>query len=278
MLGTVLPILPNRRLRGGLESVALPLPTGDWHHGVQVTPVCGVDPFVWGCNSASQSPPNDQKPITPILSSVQFDSTSIGVLVDCDGGMGSLGMIESTIASSGWDRTVFKKLVDILSNGIVGTVNPNPSLQSVATLPDGWDVNAPADLVNSLQGIMDSACSCWNADLVIHVPVQYLSYFLNLQLVLWNEQLEQYMFGAFKVSFDCYPNIGPDSLDEDAIPATDGSEVWIYASGPVYYALASPEEIKTRDWQQNKSRVEDIAGAIVAFEPCCVSAVKAKVC
>lgn len=278
MLGVVLPILPGRRHRGGLESVALPLPTSDWHHGVIVTPVCGVEPFVWGCESASREAPDDVKPITPILDSEQFDSTLIGVLVDCDGGPGALGSIEEIIASEGWRRTAWQAMAGILHNGEVGTAAPNPSLESVAILPPGWDPLVPAGIVPSLQGLLDAACTCWNADLVIHVPVQFLPYFLRLYLVEWDNDDQVYRMGAFRISFDCYPNVGPDSLGPDAEPNPDGSEVWMYATGPIYYGIVDPEIIRTREWRQNKSRVEDIAGAIVAFEPCCVMAVKATVC
>jgi len=275
VLGVPLGILQGGRHRGGLESVAVPIPTSDWHSGVQVTPVCGVEPFVWGCASSSGEP--GEKPITPILPSEQFDSTMIGVMVDCDGGPGALGKIEATIASEGWQRTAWQRLATVLHDGEVGADDSNPSLQNVATLPVGWDVNNPADITNSLQGIIDAACTCWNADLVIHVPVEYLPYFLEKNLVSWDKDDQVYRLGSFRVSFDCYPNLGPSNLGPDAIPAADGSEVWMYATGPVYYGIATPEMIQTREWRQNKSRVEEIAGAIIAFEPCCIAAVKALV-
>lgn len=276
-----LPIQVQRPLKGGLASVMMPIPVGesDWRTGVQITPVCGLEPFVWGCAS------DGDKDVSSVEATVEFQATTIGVEVECgpNGPHSPIGDIARDTAARGLERTRWSRLAQVLhdgevAGGNVGSWTTNPSLQSTATTPDGFDPDNVAGITSTLAGLLDGLCGCWQADVVVHVPVGFLPYFVRATLVEWDASRELWTMGGFDFSFDCYPNLGPPAVEIASPTPTDGSEVWMYVSSRPMAGWSSEEIVAARKVQLNEYIVEASRGAIVAFDPCCTLAAKATVC
>lgn len=266
--------------RGGLESVVRPVPGSvvEWRGGIDYTPSCGVSPFIWGCDRDGGVDPDSEKPQGELEEAVFFDSVTIGVQYSCLPGSETLSPIGDLVSDSAryaYDRYRWQRLAQVLSDGVVnGAGGANPSLQSVAEVPDGFDPDAPAGIPSTIQGMLDSQCSAWDAQRVLHVPQQYLPHFLTQYLVEWDADVGVYRMGTHLVSFDCYPNLGPEG-DE---PAEDGSEVWMYMTDAPMAAFDSEVIESATHVRLNRTTASAESGAIIAFNTCGVVAAKALIC
>lgn len=276
-----LQIQPQKPLRGGLQGVVSPMPLTEeeWRTGVQLTPVCGLEPFVWGCAS------EDEKPVADIEDYSEFSSTMIGVEVQCgpNGPNSPIGDIARRIARQGLERTRWSRLAQVLSDGVVGGGSVggwavNPSLQSEALTPSGFDPDNPAGIAPTLQGLLDGLCACWQGDIVFHVPASYLPQFVRQYIVEWDSARGVWTMGPYDFSFDCYPNLGPEAVEDVTPTAQDGSEFWIYATSRPLAAFSREMAFDARGVDRNNYLVEALRGAIVAFDPCCAFAAKAATC
>lgn len=289
-----LPIQPPRLLRGGLASVAVdvPLPVEEWRTGVIWTTQCEVDSFVWGCDSAERGGGGQVKPAAALgADEPEFYPGVIGARTTCDiaGSRTIIGDRVRTIAEQMLDRTRYGQLAQILADGDVGrdaagVPDRNPSVVYDGQVPANFNNNSPSTLRGTMQGLMDAACTCWDQQLVFHVPRPYLAQFLHERLVVWDEADGVYRMGDHLVSFDCYPNIGPDqdfagnAQPDQNVPAADGSEVWIWAtSRPMIGLDEVMDDYSHRDVRQNSYDVVAEQGAIVMVDPCCIYAAKAVV-
>lgn len=283
-----LQIRPQKPIRGGLESVATPLPMTeeDWRTGVQIQTVCGLEPFVWGCASVTDpEDPDTWKPVADILPYSEFSSTMIGLEVACgpNGPNSPIGDIAKRIAQEGLERVRFSRLAQVLANGDVGGgatagFGTNPSLQEDSSNPDGFVLATPAGILTTIQGLLDAVTDCWQTDVVFHVPLSFLPHFLDNHLVEWDAERGVWHMGPYEFSFDLYPNLG-SAADELATPtATDGSEVWIYVTSRPLYAFSREMTIAARKQRLNEYVVEALRGAIIVFDPCCAMGAKAQVC
>lgn len=135
----------------------------------------------------------------------------------------------------------------------------------------------PAGLANTLQGLLDqAACSCWGrGELYLHVPLQYLPYFLEQSLIVWDDNTPK--LGPINVVFDCYPNT-PPTVNTGGAANVDGSEVWLYLTGPQYIGVGDVLTTDTGYLQQNTNVSLVERYAIGVFDGCCVYAAKAVVC
>lgn len=280
-------IQPPKMLRGGLKSVAGDLnalmPVSEWRTGVQYTPQCDIDGFIWGCEGSSVVADDGLKPNTPPGSASDIYPGTLGVRSQCNigGRQTVIGDVVRQVAEQGLERARYSLLADIMYDGEVGRATPNVSFKTDATVPAGFDPLVPAGIVNTMQGLLDAACTCWDQQLVFHVPVAYLPHFLAKYIVEWDEGAGVYRMGAHLVSFDCYTNLGPDAVDpDDRIPAADGSEVWIYATGAPLIGLDPDIDVHSSilDARINLYNVVAEQGGIVLMDSCCIVGAKAAVC
>lgn len=263
---------------GGLASVAAPLPLTEpeWRTGVQLTSLCGLEPFVWGCSSS------DDKPVYATGDTVEFQSTTIGVEVACgpNGPNSPIGDIARKSAVEGLKRSEWQRLAIVLSDGVVGggsvgSFGSNPSFQSEAVLAPNLDVTDPRGLVATVTDVLGVLCECYQSDTVLHVPAKFLPYFLAETLVEFDVSSGTYKLGVFDVSFDCYLNLGTPAAEILQPTATDGSEVWVYASTRPMIAMDRVVTVGSTQVQQNEYLYEASRGAIAVFDPCCLFASKA---
>lgn len=271
---TAEPIAPIRhtRLRGGLFTSAGPLtglPNGrDWRSGVNFTPSCGGAVQTWACDT-----PYPEKTATDSAEAVRFDTFLIYAEVRCDGGFGREQIQE--LAQLDIDKGDSAALARELHGNESG--NGNPSLQSTAV--DKSIDAGPQSLANSLQALVGVACECNIGDLMFHAPIWTLPEWEKNDLVEWDGT--RYRLGEFTVSFDCYPNIGPDESEvygpNDA-PADGSGEAWIYVSGSVEREVGQTMRDITLNQRINENVAIAERLAILRFDPCCVAAVKASVC
>lgn len=173
------------------------------------------------------------------------------------------------LARIGLDRTLSQGVALQLQTNPLGT--SSPSLNSVAT-----DITpvVPTDVENTLSGLLSITCECGLPEIVLHAPLRSLPFLIERHLVEWDEGRGVWHMGPYTFSFDCYSETGPGGVDT----AADGSEVWIYATGPVEWSIGPaevvgrPESISVRT-NDALSLIEHLS--IVRFDTCCVYAARA---
>lgn len=284
---TPLPIQPRPPIRGGLASVAAPLPDGtDWRLGVEVRSSPDTDVFVWNdpCNDQGVllddfSPLLDNKPVVDAGPAFRFYPIAVGKIVQCGPGATetTIGDIARQQASGSLDRQVHKALAAALHGKLqaVGQYGSNfensTSIQTNFVTPDGFDDLNPGNIRGTMQGLLDSVCGCSNSDPVFHIPRAWMPHFID-EIVTWDEATGKFWFGPHEVSFDCYPN--------ELVPYTtnpDGSEVWIYATARPMVAVEEEDVTTVLTRSQNNWSVRVERHAIVAFDATCVYAAKATI-
>lgn len=295
---TPLPIQPRPKIRGGLDSVVVPLPVGEdeWRRGVSITGEIDADLHAWdatGCveegYTVDDPDPIDEKPATaPGYDSGMFYPTMIPRHVECNigGAHTSVGDIITGLARSSFERTQYRTLARILHGRLQvmdGAGTPNPSMSGGWTgdqpiYPDGFDPENPGSIMGTIQGLLDIVCSCSNSDPVFHIPRAFMHYFLVNGLVQWDEAAAAFRMGPHLVSFDCYPNLGSDVLEQATPTADDGTEVWIWATQRPMVALGAVDEVTITERRQNKYNALVERPAIIAFDTICRTAAKARVC
>lgn len=263
------PIPPIRHTSGpgGLlqSSAELVVPAGaDWQRGVNFSASCGGSVGVWAA-----CPPSDDKTAAAAGSNVSFGTFQLYAEVECEGGFGRAQIEE--LADLDLQKGSSAALARELAGNISG--NGNPSLQSSAI--DRTSLAGPQSLSNSLQALLGAQCECEIGDLMIHAPVWTLPEWLKNDLVEWDGT--RYRLGAYVVSFDCYPNIGPDDAEGDT-PLPGSGDVWLYVSGTVETRLDTVTKFTDIEERLNITTAMVERLALLRFDPCCVRAVKAKVC
>lgn len=260
---------------------AVPGSVEDWRGGIDYTPSCGTDPFIWGCQRDGSGDVDSEKPQGDLSEAVFFDSVTIGVQYTCNPSAKTLSPIGDLVSDSAryaYQRFRWQRLARVLVDGQVNAFTLiNPSFQSVAQVPAGLDVDNPSGIVTTIQAMLElSQCTSWDAQRVLHVPQQYLPHFLNQYLVEWDNDAGVYKMGQHLVSFDCYPNVGPQpDLDPGA---DDGSTFWMYMSDAPMAAFDSEVIEAATHVRMNRYTASAESGAIIAFNPCGVVASKAIVC
>ena len=124
---------------------------------------------------------------------VQFWPTLVGVETQCvrrDMG-GPIGDMQVQVAQVGLTRTEWAVAADVLYDGNIGNLSTlieqngaNPSFFSEGQVLPSQNYATPADLDNTIQGLLDAACSCFGEQVTLHVPQQYLPHFLQETIVM----------------------------------------------------------------------------------------------
>jgi hypothetical protein len=238
---------------------------------------------VWGCDQGHDTGEGNitEKPITSPSSEVLVNPGVVGVVSECDvaGRKSIVGDRQRQVAELGLQRVQWNLAAEILYSGDVGLAAANPSFKTSATIPAGWDPLVPSGIEETIEGLLEAVCDCWHGQLVLHVPQQFLPHFLVRSLVVFDVSADVYRMGAHLVSFDCYPNLGPDDAAPNEDPAADGSEVWMYVSPPPRIEFGANFELaEALTPLQNVSAVRAERPVIVALDPCCVIGAKAGIC
>lgn len=274
-----LPLQPRTPLRGGLASVAqpVPLPESDWRGGVFYTPQVAGTAFRWGCAVDAET----LKDVSDTPGSELFDSTTIGVLYECGPGARntSIGDILEASAVSDFRAQRWSEAARLLQDGVVysgeNAGGLNPGLKD-ATLAPLFVEAANGTLREAVAQVLQISCACLRSDPVLHVPRQYLPHFLAEALVQWDPARSLYHMGPIDVSFDCYANEGTAAVEAGGNPtAADGSEVWIWATSRPLVSWSSEEIVGTVHAQRNENYVRVEQGVIAMIDPDCIYAARA---
>ena len=283
-MSAILPLPRPPRIRGGLETVSVPLvgldgeplTEAEWNKGVIHTNAAQGETFVSGYGGGSYgTDPDSVKPTIDNPDAELFMPVTLGAIFECQMNApgGTLGDVSQQRAVSLLERRTYSDLAEILLTGEnyrCDSGDQNPGFIANGELAINGDVGGSPRGV--LQGLLDGVCGGWESDPVFHIPRAWMSQFIG-ELVHWDEANEVFRFGPHRVSFDCYPNEGPTG----STPANpNGSEVWVWASLPP--KLAVSEEISTtlvRTELQNRYQARAEREAIIAFDTGLVLAAKA---
>lgn len=269
LLGRLGPM--NRgKLRGGILSAARPLPAdyNTWKQGVNFNTAC-----------IQQSDENNRTQRECVENDDAPDK-----LIDTVGGVAEFDpfLVYAGVECSTWlERGDLEKLTQIgfdarLSQAVALELQTSTTSERLndATVIMGDSI---ADVTNTLSGLIGTmACTCYQNDILIHAPVRALPFFIEHRLVQWDNARGLWHMGPIDFSFDCYSEVGPGDDDGE----DDGSTVWLYATGPVEYAIGPAVTVGRPDGlvigtNEELSLIEHLA--IVRFDPCCTYAAKALV-
>jgi hypothetical protein len=263
--GRLNPIETGGRLRGGLLSVARPLPASydDWRQGVNFNSDCAVNVGYSLCFDPEDA---TDKTITSVGDVLVFAPFMLYSGAECSQWIPGDELM--ALARSGMERGLSAKFSRQLQEDASGS--GSPSMNSVAT-----DITpgSPADVTNTLSGLLSSALECGIQDLVFHANLRILPFLMEKDLLEWDDTLGYYRFGQYPFVLDDYGSTGPGAVDE-----ADSSEAWIYVTGPIEFAVGdeySPEHDPLVRQNDSVKLVERLG--ILRFDECCVQAALAKV-
>lgn len=267
LLGRADPIVTGG-LKGGLLSVARPIPGSvEWEQGVNFNSDCGTDVGYSVCFDPEDA---TDKNISTVGDGVEFTPFMLYHGTECSTWLDTAELL--ALARSGFVRGESAAFARQLQSDAAGT--GNPSLNNVASVLPGT-----ADVVNVLSALISAVCECGFGDVVFHTNIRALPFLKERHLVHWEDGSAEFQggptetpgwyFGPYKFDFDCYGATGPGDVDEEE----DGSNVWIYATGPI--EIASSQELVAPGQPTVRTNValqlvESLN--ILRFDPCCVKA------
>lgn len=256
---------------GSLISSALRLPSNvDWSNqsGVEYLPeACGIAERFLYCDDED---PSKVDPVVP--EPLQFRPFVIYYPEGCS---------PLSISPEDWETRAQHGLTAHESAALAleltiseGAVNPSLTSTAVDVSPV-----TPNRIPQTLLGLIHSMTDCgYHGDITFIAPAWALPIFLQENLLTLSNGV--YKVGHHTVIFDAgFPNF-PPLLGADP---TDG-QVWIYAVGPIEYALGEvvsygvAESKKGASARMNSVYVIAERPAIVRFDTCCVFAALAEVC
>lgn len=267
----VSPLKPikHAELRGGLQSVARPLETDgrDWTGGISFNEACDIIGGGVSCED-----PAVEKTLTELGDPVEFNPFLLYNLERC-AGIGRFDGLQA-LSNEHLRRTENRNLAIQLHDASFSPAGDlDPSLQSSATDVTGG--GGAVGIKETLCGLVQAICEFHIGEIVFHAPLKVMPSMLFDNLVLWNATANRYEFGHYSVSFDCYPNVGPDSTG-NIVPADN--EAYIYVSGPVEFAKGTIQSVQNFDQHINEHLAREERLAILRFDPCTVIAANAEIC
>lgn len=251
------------RLAGGIiaSSRVLPASFDEWRQGINFNTSCNPNGTgLTGCIN-----PDDpfDKTISQLGDVAEFEPFLAYSGRECSTWVTSQELLDA--ASQGLEATISHAFATQLQTGQIGS---NPSLNSSAT-----DITpvSPVDIVNTFSGLVQAICACGINDITFHINLRAIPFLVERHIVTWDSISGNWKHGPYNVSADCYGSVGPDDSEE----AEDGSEVWVYVTGPVEFAVGDLVQTEGLDVAVNgKSELVERLG-ILRFDPCCVYAAKA---
>lgn len=264
MLSLHIPQLPRTGQPGGLVAASRRLPgdlsLDDWRGGVAFNKGCHTGGGTTRCDL------NLSKLVSQIGDVAEFEPDLLWTPVfECD--LSNLDVTREA-ARMHLETVTGELIVAALESG----GGSNPTFIDAAT-----DITpaTPSGFAASIAGLVEELAGCNVFDVFIHIPIGYESYLLQAGLIEWDAMAGIYRMGPHTVVFDKYSNVGPTGSPP---PAGDGSQVYVYASGPVYLELADVMLIEHRGPAANTHRVTAERMSITVFDPCCVAAALVEVC
>jgi len=288
-----------------LLTVARPLPDGtDWRSGIAWSSACLLDTHNWPyCPDAATLTAG--KTLAPGAGPlVATDPFVVYTGVECDWVEGPLGDDLSTLCSGMNDAHLAYGISQALwmGVGLPSVADPNyglpPTLRRTA---QDVSIGGVATELNDVVGALlqhYEACTTGDGGAVIHLPTVMLPGALGGTgggaRVCWPEgNFYRGPAGSVVSAGPGYPHGHTPQGPLGAGPLVSGtppnevyqgnafSEVWVYVSGPVEYAVGTTEMVPPDDAQRrvptrlNRYDVVAERSAIVRFDPCCVFAAKA---
>lgn len=251
--------IPAESTPGGFLRASRLLPEGiDWKGGVTFSGSCG------GAERAGCSYGVDVWNVATKGDPVEFDPFMVGAAVKCDGApdIEDLRQLAQIRLRRGMSGQFARELHT--SHPDVG----NPDLVTTAT--DITPLTVPC-MENAIAGLLSAADDCGGGELTLHVPLVALASLMKVDLVDFSDG--RYRIGGHTVIVDAYPNTPPTG---GAAAGTD--EAWIWATGPVEYAVGQNANVEHFTGVLNESVVVVQEQAILRFDPCCSYAILAGIC
>lgn len=276
-----LPVQPNPRRRGGLESIArdLPLSLEEWRTGVRFTPPGADAPFVWptGCVVPAAA---EKGFVEGVGQGELFNPLVVGNGVECMPGRSAVGDLVRDNATRGLELRRFEQLAVAMFTGGTGgdEADNNPSLQALpasVTAP-GVDPLLPKRGRLAMQGLMNAMCIYGGSDWVVHAPLASLPVMRN-ELGLTHGDDGVWRMGDLDFSFECTPIEGPTEVEDVTPTATDGSEFWLWITRRPLIAWDEPLPVRENiDTARNRRVVLAERPAILVFDTTAVLAAKVR--
>lgn len=250
------------RLAGGLLASARPLSGGinDWRQGITFTSLCSSGHGVSHCVDPEDAV---EKDINGVSEALTFDPFIVYNGVTCSTYSTTEELLD--LARRGLESTISGTYARELQGDALDS-QTNPTLNSEAT--DITPAGGPSDLTSTLSGLVSASVECGMADLVFHANVRILPYLLRDNLVEWSEAEQIWKVGPWAFSLDDYQPTGPGGF----VPAEDGSEAWVYVTGPIEVAFGAEIDIDGVDVLENERVVLAERLGILRFDTCCVQA------
>lgn len=249
--------IPAESTPGGFLRAARLLPEGiTWNGGVTFTQSCGGAERA-GCSYGVDVWTADDKG-----DPAEFDPFLVGASVKCSGApdvadLKQLANIKLARGRSGqFARELYASAVG------------NPDLETSAT--DITPGTTPC-VDKAIAGLLTTAADCGGGDITIHAPTVVLASLMSFNLVSFEDG--RYRLGGHTIIVDDYGNLPPTGG-----PAAVAGEAWIYATGPVEYALGAKPDTEHFTGRLNESVVVAQQLAILRFDPCCSYAILASIC
>lgn len=300
-MSSIMPIQPFRPVRGGLESVARPLPAQvakveDWRTGVRVSgDYVGDDSaFIWpvGCEP-SEAYGESGKPIDDydFRDWYEFQPGFVAGAARCDADVRNsvIGDAARGRALRSLERNRWRQLASQFYSGNTGAGATQPGLYNFDGInssgfqaPAGFDAANPNGIRETIAGLLDAQCDgCGlTADHAFFVPAAYQPYFdAALPSMRWDDAAGVWKWGDWRFVFDCFPNVLPpdNSYELTQATATDGTEAWIFLAPVPYVAFDDIIDIQVRTVEQNTRVVVAEQPSILAYDPGCTYGAKALV-
>jgi hypothetical protein len=242
---------------GGFTRAARLLPDGiDWKGGVTFSGSCG------GAERAGCDYGVDVWTVEDKADPVEFDPFLIGASLKCSGAPDMEELV--TLVDNRMVRGTSGQFARELHTSQVG----NPDLVNNAT--DITPVTPPC-VDKAIAGLLSTADDCGGGVLTIHIPLVALASLMTFDLVEFRDG--RYRLGGHNIIVDAYPNTPPSGG-----AAAGADQAWIWATGPVEYAVGESLRVEHFQDRLNESVVVAERMSILRFDPCCAYAILADIC
>jgi hypothetical protein len=238
----------------------LDLPLSDWNQGVSFPTGCSEGYGSGQCEiggfsgAANGLPGATFEPYNIYTNPQSCDPLSVEAL--------------RTAVLSNLERITSSEIASLFVSS--GGVNPEVVTDALDITP-----GTPSGFAATFQGIIQEMASQGIFEVWIHVPLGYETYLLRDGIIEWDADSGTYKMGPHTIVVDQYPNVGPGNVPP---PVVDGSQVWVYGTGPMELGLTDPELIVNTTVAANTTLVRGERLSLLIFDPCSFVAAVAQAC